>query len=144
MNAGNLTALGLASILSLGSITAVSLMPSPAYAEASTLKQGKFKNDAKRVSGVAKIIKKANGKRVLQLDKDFQSGRGPDVFILLHQQAKPTQYRNNYTAVGGPLKTFSGTKEFEIPAEVNLAEVKSVVVWCREFNVTFGYAPLGN
>ncbi|MDY6898910.1 MAG: DM13 domain-containing protein, partial [Cyanobacteriota bacterium] len=31
-----------------------------------------------------------------------------------------------------------------IPENVNLADYKSVGIWCEEFNATFGYASLQN
>ena len=41
-----------------------------------------------------------------------------------------------------PLKGFSGAQRYEIPDNVNLDDYEAVAIWCRKFNVTFGYAKL--
>jgi hypothetical protein len=41
-----------------------------------------------------------------------------------------------------PLESFDGAQRYEIPATINPSDFKSVGIWCRQFNVTFGYAPL--
>ena len=144
MTAKNLTALGLASVLSLGSVAAVSSVQAPAQAqtEVQVQKSGTFVGAGRKsVSGAAHIFS-YQGKRYLFLDQAFQSGQGPDLFVLLHKQAEPKSYRrSNYRSVGR-LQKLSGKQWYEIPAGVNLDEAKSVVVWCRQFNVTFGFAKL--
>ena len=40
------------------------------------------------------------------------------------------------------LKSTNGAQKYEIPENVDLANFKSVAIWCREFNATFGYAVL--
>ena len=143
MSAKHLTALGLASILSLGSVAAATLVPSPAQAQNTVQVKhtGTFVGSgSKNVSGSTQIFT-YRGRRYLYLDQAFQSNNGPDLFVLLHNQARPQSYRNNYQNLGR-LKKVSGRQWYEIPAGVNLANAKSVVVWCRQFNVTFGYATL--
>lgn len=36
----------------------------------------------------------------------------------------------------------SGAQRYALADNVNLADFRSVAVWCRKFNATFGYAPL--
>lgn len=145
MNTRNFAALGLASVLTLGSVATVGLVQAPVRAEkaADVQTSGTFIGSApKSVAGKAQIITK-EGKRYLVLDQTFQSDNGPDLFVLLHNEAKPSSYGNNFHNLGR-LQKASGTQSYEIPAEVNLSEAKSVVIWCRQFNVTFGYATLGS
>ncbi|NEQ63853.1 MAG: DM13 domain-containing protein, partial [Moorea sp. SIO4A1] len=40
------------------------------------------------------------------------------------------------------LQKFSGAQRYAIPDDLNLDEFGSVAVWCRRFNITFGYASL--
>lgn len=42
----------------------------------------------------------------------------------------------------GKLKATNGSFNYAIPASVDLASIRSVVVWCRQFTVTVTYAAL--
>jgi hypothetical protein len=44
----------------------------------------------------------------------------------------------------GALKATSGSFNYEIPASVDLSQVRSVVSWCLQFRTTVTYAPLQN
>lgn len=93
-------------------------------------------------NGMAKIIK-VNGKNYLEFDKAFTTARGPKVKVVLHRQnTVPVKLKAaNYVTIA-PLKKFDGAQRYEIPANLNLNDFKSVAIWCEEFNVTFGYANL--
>jgi hypothetical protein len=80
----------------------------------------------------------------LELADDFRTGRGPDLFVLLHNEAVPNSYTtttNDYINLGR-LEKFRGAQRYEISADADLSDFESVVIWCRQFDVTFGYAPL--
>jgi hypothetical protein len=53
------------------------------------------------------------------------------------QYQDPTSYVNL-----GKLQKFNGEQRYPIPAAINLSNFKSVAIWCRMANATFGYAPL--
>jgi hypothetical protein len=42
----------------------------------------------------------------------------------------------------GDLQSTDGSQRYEIPADVDIDAFKSAVIWCRQFNVTFGFAAL--
>lgn len=42
----------------------------------------------------------------------------------------------------GELKDFSGSHEYDIPADTKIDEYDTVVVWCDEFSVPIGQAKL--
>ncbi len=42
----------------------------------------------------------------------------------------------------GPLKATNGSFNYTVPAEANLAMIRSVVVWCRQFSVLVTWADL--
>ena len=46
-----------------------------------------------------------------------------------------------YVDLGG-LKGNIGDQNYEIPADVDLSQYQSVVIWCDRFNVAFGAADL--
>jgi hypothetical protein len=109
------------------------------------IQSGTFISAEKPTTGTAKIITE-NGQRYLVLDSAFStSEQGPDLHVLLDTTEKPPQqYQNLNSYVNlGKLQKYQGTQRYPIPAAINLANYKSVVIWCRMANATFGYAPLG-
>lgn len=104
---------------------------------------GNFVGAAHPTQGKVSIVTE-NGQRYLEFNETFKTDSGPDLFVLLHRQETPESYNNSDYVNLGDLEKVSGTQKYAIPDEVNLADWKSVVIWCRQFNVTFGYAPLGN
>ncbi len=90
--------------------------------------------------GMAKVVTD-NGQRYLEFDEAFQTDSGPDLFVLLHREETPQSYAEENFVNLGELQQTTGTQRYAIPADVDPAEFSSVVIWCRQFNVTFGYAP---
>lgn len=84
-----------------------------------------------------------NGQRYLDFDETFTTARGPDVRVVLYPQATVpgTLGDDNYLTLA-PLQQFTGAQRYAIPDTVNLADYQSVGIWCRRFDVTFGYATL--
>jgi Electron transfer DM13 len=125
--------------------TAMGKMPEGTMAKAKNpvkvLMMGKFVKAEHPTTGGASVVMK-DGKQYLMLDQQFKSDSGPDLKVLLHREATP----KNYTAADyvnlGPLKQVAGAQVYEIPAGMDVAEYKSAVIWCQEFNATFGFAML--
>jgi hypothetical protein len=98
-------------------------------------------------------ISTKSGQSFLELDKSFKtSSSGPDLVVILHRSdnvigsTKPPSYslkKGDYVILGR-LQKFSGAQSYTIPKNINLADYKSVVIWCRKFNATFGAAKLSN
>ena len=42
----------------------------------------------------------------------------------------------------GQLRAFEGSQNYAIPADVNLADYKSIVIWCQTFGVLISPATL--
>jgi Electron transfer DM13 len=85
-----------------------------------------------------------NGKPYLEFDKSFRTDNGPDLFVILHRDRTVPIYgikQKDYKSIARLQKT-KGTQRYAIPNNVNLADFKSVAVWCRQFNATFGFATL--
>ena len=107
----------------------------------SVLASGDFEKSEHPTSGVAQIVIQ-KGKKYLKFDSSFQSDSGPDLFVILHRQDSPKSYaKANYVSLGR-LKKVSGQQMYAIPNGVNITKFKSVVIWCKNFNSTFGFAPL--
>ena len=106
-------------------------------------KFGKFVAAEHPTQGSVSIINE-KGKRYLEFDKTFKSDMGPDLYVILHRAAtlpKGGLKEPDYVTVGR-LQKVSGTQRYTIPNNVNLANYRTVAVWCRMFNATFGYALL--
>ena len=84
--------------------------PQPAVSKAENSKiltQGTFVSGNYNTQGSATLIS-SEGKTFLELDQSFQTDQGPDLFVLLHQDAKPETYEpDNYTVVS-KLKEIQG------------------------------------
>ncbi|MGF1603379.1 MAG: DM13 domain-containing protein [Thermosynechococcaceae cyanobacterium] len=134
----HIATVSLVSMLTFG--TAVPFVQPAIAQQAPARLTGAFVGVDHPTKGNAYVINKS-GKSYLVLDKAFQSHEGPDLFVLLHRSGVPETYtEQNYVSLGR-LQNVNGPQWYEIPSGVNPTDYKSVVVWCREFNVTFGYAP---
>ena len=114
-----------------------------------TVRSGSFTAGEHATEGNVKIVEE-NGKRLIQFESNFKTDQGPDLFVILHRSddvigttAAPNHSINeaDYVAIA-PLQTTAGIQRYEIPAEVDLANYKSIAIWCRQFNATFGAASL--
>jgi hypothetical protein len=108
------------------------------------LAQGSFYNVAHVGSGQAGVYQLADGSRILRLE-NFQVENGPDLYVYL----VPVDSVPNTTGSEipgsvslGRLKGNVGDQNYEIPADLDLGQYKSVVIWCQAFAVPFSAAPL--
>jgi hypothetical protein len=110
----------------------------------SVLMSGSFMAGEKPTTGMAKIVSEG-GHHYLELDANFStSDQGPDLHVLLDPSQKPPQtYTDMYSSVNlGKLRSYKGTQRYPIPDAIDPTEFKSVVIWCRMANATFGYASI--
>ena len=93
-------------------------------------------------TGTASIVTE-DGVTYLVFDDAFTTATGPDVQVVLYtQQEVPVNLNEaNYVTIA-PLQSFDGGQRYLIPSEIDIEDYETVAIWCREFNVTFGYAPL--
>lgn len=114
------------------------------------VKSGSFASGEHPTQGTANLVRHENGV-VLQLDDSFQtSTSGPDLVVALHQSedvlgsTEPPAYplvEGEYIVLA-PLQSYSGAQVYEVPGEISLEDYSSAVIWCRQFNATFGAAVL--
>jgi Electron transfer DM13 len=104
---------------------------------------GGFQAAEHPTKGNARITKEG-GKNYLEFDQSFRSDSGPDLFVILYRDSKVPKsgIREQDYVTLAPLKSTSGSQRYLLPERVNLADYKSVAIWCRQFNATFGFAPL--
>ncbi|AFY30944.1 DM13 domain-containing protein [Calothrix sp. PCC 7507] len=104
---------------------------------------GTFKAGEHPIRGKVSITNK-KGKRYLEFDRNFKTSDGPDVYVILYRSHTPPTYgikEKDYVSLSRLQKT-SGTQSYVLPENVKLGDFKSVAIWCRKFNATFGYASL--
>ncbi|MDF5726194.1 MAG: DM13 domain-containing protein [Rhizonema sp. PD37] len=155
----HIAVLGFATLLTVGSIKEV-VAQKPASTESDIVAQapasvpasaptstptGTFQAGEHPTKGTVSIVTE-NGKRYLVLSQDFQSAKGPDLHVIMYKTDAPPKgglKKADYYILA-PLKKISGTQRYAIPNKVNVANYKSVAIWCQKFNATFGYAPLSS
>ncbi|MEA5536911.1 DM13 domain-containing protein [Crocosphaera sp. XPORK-15E] len=114
----------------------------------STIKVGSFVSGEHPTEGNVRIISE-EAQTFIELDSNFKTSEmGPDLVVILHRSSdvigstNPPAYplqEGDYVVIA-PLNQFSGMQRYVIPEEINLTEYKSVAIWCRKFNATFGAA----
>lgn len=84
-----------------------------------------------------------DGKTYLEFSADFATVEGPDVQVILYgDRTVPVKLADTpYTRVD-MLGSFSGSQSYAVPDDVMIGDYQAVAIWCREFDVTFAYAPL--
>lgn len=114
----------------------------------STIKVGSFVSGEHPTVGNVRLVSE-EAQTFIELDSNFKtSSMGPDLVVILHHSSdvigstNPPAYplqEGDYVVVA-PLNQFSGTQRYVVPEDINLEEYKSIVIWCRKFNATFGAA----
>lgn len=70
--------------------------------------------------------------------EEFETTNGPDLFVYL---TKPGPETTEGIRLGA-LKGNTGNQNYLVPADVDLSEYSTVVIWCRAFSATFGTGEL--
>lgn len=114
-------------------------------AASTVLAKGAFVSQEHDTSGSASVIERADGSRVLRV-QDLAGSDGPDLHVWLSDakagDADWGAYDDGRYVPLGELKATHGGHNYVIPADANLAGMRSVVIWCDRFSVAFGSAPL--
>ena len=122
--------------------------PPPASAGPVILKVGQFENadSFHRGSGTATIYRGPDGSHLLRLE-EFEVTNGPGLHVLLTPHTGP-KTRADLRSTGyvdlGDLKGNKGNQNYPIPADVDVAANRSVVIYCLPFHVIFSVARLAD
>lgn len=113
--------------------------------EVVTLLSGNFVDRTHPAEGVASVLGDGSNQRFLRFE-DFQVDNGPDLNVYLTRadaDADAGDFGRDGDFVDlGDLKGNIGPQNYEIPADVDLEEFDTVVVWCVRFGVAFAAADL--
>ena len=121
-------------------------MPPQMAAQPVALASGSFRDadSFHRGSGTATIYQTPDGGHVLRFE-DFMVTNGPDLRVLLAQSGDPMSrgelQSGGYTHLA-KLKGNIGNQNYEIPADIDLSDQNSVIIYCMPFHVIFSVAPL--
>ncbi len=96
-------------------------------------------DDVHRGSGPVAIVE-TEGRRFVRFE-DVAIANGPDLYVFL-ARGTGGAYDARADLNLGRLKATNGTFAYEVPANANLVEYRSVIVWCRAFSVLFTWADL--
>jgi hypothetical protein len=109
------------------------------------LSSGAFRDLEHPTKGTAKIVRLEDGSRLVRLE-DFRTSSGPDVVVILSSTPATEDewgaYDDGAFVNLGELRGNVGSQNYTIPANVDVSKYRSVVIWCRRFNVAFGAAPI--
>lgn len=111
---------------------------------AQVILKGAFYNLGYVGAGEAAVYQLADGSRILRL-QNFSVDNGPDLYVYL-VPIDPVPNTSGSDIPGyyslGRLKGNIGDQNYELPADLDLSQYKSVVIWCQAFAVPFTAAPL--
>ncbi len=105
--------------------------------------RGAFRSLEHATRGGASLVRLAGEAHVVRLE-DLDTSNGPDLRVYLSTapaHARASDFDNDFVDLG-PLKANQGNHNYPVPAAVDLARYRSVVIWCRRFSVGFAVAPL--
>ncbi|MFE3454907.1 DM13 domain-containing protein [Nonomuraea sp. NPDC059194] len=111
---------------------------------ATVLLSGNFRTHEHKTTGVAKVLRLPDGRRVLRIER-LSTSDGPDLRVWLSDQPVTDSWRTfddgAYLELGH-LKGNKGNANYAIPADADLDSLTSVSIWCKRFSVSFGAAAL--
>lgn len=108
--------------------------------------RGAFRNtdSAHRGKGTATVFENDSGTKVIRFT-NFEASNGPDLKVWLVKAGdikSSADVKASAWLALGPLKGNIGDQNYVISGEVNIADYKSVVIWCEQFGVLFSAADL--
>lgn len=90
------------------------------------------------VTGTAAVVTQPDGSRQLVL-QELMSDNGPDLQLYL---SPVTGGGVDGGVKLGPLRGNIGTQAYDLPADLDLESLPTVVIWCERFSRAFGSATL--
>ncbi|MFI7076132.1 DM13 domain-containing protein [Micromonospora sp. NPDC049903] len=121
-----------------------SVAPSPKNV---LLASGEFVTHEHETTGTARLIRLSDGSHQLAL-QDLATSNGPDLRVWLTDQPVLPGRAGWHVFDDGRwleldrLKGNRGDQVYDIPADANLDDFRSVSIWCKRFSVSFGAAEL--
>ncbi|HYF29294.1 MAG TPA: DM13 domain-containing protein [Candidatus Paceibacterota bacterium] len=86
-------------------------------------------------SGTVRIVS-ADGKQYVRYE-NLKTINGPDIYVYLSKDLGAREYVEL-----GKVKSTEGNANYEIPAGVDPADYRYVLIWCKQFGVLFNSAEI--
>lgn len=105
-----------------------------------TIAAGAWVKSSYAIAGRWSIVAR-DGKRYIEFDDDFKTRRGPDLKVYLSTRAveELTDATVAANAVEiAELKRHRGAQVYEIPAALDLADYRAVLIHCKRFSHLWG------
>lgn len=98
-----------------------------------------------QMGGALSVYEIADGSHIIRFD-EFNVTNAPEMMVYLSSNSAPTN-REELEADGNyhsllPLESSSGNQNYEVAAELELSNYRSVVIYSEELDVIMGYARL--
>ena len=123
--------------VSLGTAALTSSNSAATTSNAAVVSAGTFTGRNDHITtGDVSVVKAASGYQLV-LAGDFSLDGAPDPIVALGNNG--TYSPENKLAA---LKNISGAQTYAIPASMNPADFSEAYIWCEQFNVSLGIAPL--
>jgi hypothetical protein len=112
-----------------------------------TLAAGELISHEHRTTGSVKVLRLADGTRVLRLE-NLDTSNGPDLRVWITDAAVKEGtagwhvFDDGKHVSLGKLKGNKGDQNYALPADLDLGKYTSVSIWCDRFDVSFGAAAL--
>lgn len=114
----------------------VAAAPKPGILAAGTFKNGAPGHNG---SGTVQVQRLADGKLNLFIS-NFSVTNGPDLYVVL--SASPGGSYSGADLQVAKLKANNGSQNYALPDGLDLSGYRSVIIWCKSFDVVFSYAPV--
>jgi Electron transfer DM13 len=88
--------------------------------------------------GQLTLYRERDGSHLIHLGPDFEVGPGPRFHVYLVDRAdvrSNADFRASQSLDLGRLRAFKGSQNYAVARDVDVGSYKSVVIWCKEFNV---------
>jgi hypothetical protein len=131
------------SVVRLSTVLLLVSVLSPLYA--GELHSGAFQKKKEKIKGTF-VIKDHNGQKILELSEDFKTKNGPDLQLVFSPMNFADINGKNALDNGavslGLMQSNKGAQTYEIPANVDLSKMKSILIHCVKYTRLWGGAPL--
>jgi hypothetical protein len=101
---------------------------------------GEFTSLDHPTSGTALLVVQPDGSRLVRFE-GLRTDNGPDLRVVLSTAEVGAGDYGSLIELGR-LKGNIGDQNYDVPPDLDLSTVRSVVVWCERFTSAFGEAPL--
>ncbi len=107
-------------------------------------RRGSFRAGVHSVNGSAELVKVGNQTKLVFSD-NFSVDPGPFLVVNLSSSVAPktnSDFTSSNVVQLELIKSATGGQVYDIPSNVDVSQYKSVVIYCKPYQVVFAYAPL--